>query len=119
MDNYYFRCKIGGFCDPPVVTESGLLTTKTAPEFIQHPEAVETCQGEDVTFTVEATGTEPLQYKWRKGNAALTGWISQDSYSLYSVSPADIEKYDVVVKNECNEIIKNTRNNKKNIPFFF
>ena len=103
MNQYRFRCKIVGICDPPVKTDEAVLTIMTAPGFITHPQGMEVCQGDDVTFSVEVEGTGPFQYKWRKGNAALGDWTSSDSYTLYSVKLDDYEKYDVVVKNVCSE----------------
>jgi hypothetical protein len=103
LDQYYFRCKIIGVCEPPVTTESALLTIRTKPVFTSHPEPAEICTGEDVTFSVEVSGTEPFQYRWRKGDASIGSWTSSDEYTIYSATLDDIEKYSVMVKNICNE----------------
>ncbi len=102
LDQYIFRCKIIGVCEPPVTTNSARLTIKTAPEFVAHPEAAEICEGDEVTFTTEVTGTKPFQYRWMKGDASITNWTTDNSYTIFSATLGDIEKYKVLVKNECN-----------------
>jgi len=102
LDQYLFKCKIIGICEPPVITDSARLTIKTAPEFVTHPEAAEICEGDEVTFTAEVTGTTPFQYRWMKGDASITNWTTDNSYTIFSATLGDIEKYKVLVKNECN-----------------
>jgi uncharacterized delta-60 repeat protein len=54
--------------------------------------------GDDITFSVEAVGTPPLSYLWRKDRVAL-GWATQSYLSLTNFQGADAGIYDVVVSN--------------------
>jgi hypothetical protein len=55
-------------------------------------------QGGPVTFSVSATGTDPLTFQWRVNAQAIPGATGQ-SLNLGSVQPADAGDYDVVVSN--------------------
>ena len=54
--------------------------------------------GMDVTLAVQATGSAPLRYQWRKAGVAIVGATSS-SYVLVSVQFANVGSYDVVVTN--------------------
>lgn len=67
------------------------------PEITQHPTSQAVCEGENVTFTVVATGEE-LSYQWRKNGQEITDATS-DTLNLEAVTTADTGDYDVVVSN--------------------
>jgi hypothetical protein len=56
-----------------------------------------------VTFSVKASGTEPLSYQWRKGGSDISG-ATDSSYTITSVVMADAGSYDVVVSNSCGSV---------------
>jgi glucose/arabinose dehydrogenase len=55
-------------------------------------------QGQSVTFTVEATGTPPLTYQWKKNLIDINGAISVQ-YTIATVVTSDAADYSVVVSN--------------------
>ncbi|HLO81780.1 MAG TPA: T9SS type A sorting domain-containing protein [Chitinophagaceae bacterium] len=59
------------------------------------PDNAEVCAGEDVTFTVEATGTN-IAYQWYNGGGAITGENSA-SLTITDVDPSDAGDYYVIV----------------------
>jgi cysteine-rich repeat protein len=63
-----------------------------------HDRAVNLCQ--PATFSVVATGRQPLGYQWRKDGADLTG-ATTPNLVIAAASPSDAGSYDVVAKNLC------------------
>ncbi len=55
-------------------------------------------QGASVSLTVEAAGSAPLRYQWRKGGTAIAG-ATDATFALTSVQFANVGTYDVVVSN--------------------
>ena len=62
-----------------------------------HPEKFSTVQGGTVTFEVESTGDEPLQYQWYYNGNPIAD-ASQRSLTLNSVTEAQEGEYHVVVE---------------------
>src|ERR1035437_9364703 len=54
--------------------------------------------GQNVSFTVMATGVPPLSYQWRKGGVNVTGATS-DSLTLINVQTSQAGNYTVVITN--------------------
>src|SRR5205085_2211721 len=71
------------------------------PSVPTQPVAQTVTVGDNVTFTVAATGTAPLGYQWRKGGVAIAGNASAttDTLTLTGVVTADAGNYDCVVTN--------------------
>ena len=57
-----------------------------------------TSEGTGFVLNVNATGTAPLTYQWRKGGVAISGATSA-SFSVASAMSADAGSYTVVVTN--------------------
>jgi len=73
-----------------------------APPIVTTQPATQTIYaGGNVSFSVEATGTAPLTYQWRKDGVNLSGNASAASsaFTLTSVTLADAGSYDCVVSN--------------------
>ena len=68
------------------------------PMIMTHPQSQTVLAGQDVTFSVEATGTEPLGYRWRRNGLTLPGATSS-TLSLFNVQPTNAGNYSVVVSN--------------------
>lgn len=60
--------------------------------------------GEDVTFTVLASGQEPFQYQWRKDGEDIEGATSQNLL-LEAVAEFDEGVYSVVVQNDAGQVV--------------
>jgi uncharacterized repeat protein (TIGR01451 family) len=73
------------------------------PAFIQHPETVMALVGDTVSFSVEATGTPPLYYRWRFNNLFITPSQAQmPTLTLTNVQLTNAGTYTVVVTNSAN-----------------
>jgi len=58
------------------------------------------CPGDAVTWSVSATGHEPLQYQWRRNAIPLEG-ATNATLTLANLQHADTGEYDVQVLNVC------------------
>lgn len=74
------------------------LAVQTAPSVTTPPATQTVVAGTSVTFSVTATGTDPLSYQWRRGTQAIPGATSA-SYTIVSAQTTDAGSYDVVVSN--------------------
>jgi hypothetical protein len=74
------------------------LAVQTAPVITTAPAAQTVAVGSDATFTVAATGTDPLAYQWRRNGSTLTG-VTTASYTITNAQTTDAASYDVVVTN--------------------
>ncbi|MFN7140215.1 MAG: immunoglobulin domain-containing protein, partial [Limisphaerales bacterium] len=68
------------------------------PTITSHPTSASAYQGSNVTFTVSATGTAPLNYQWRRNGANIAG-ATGSSLNLSNLQPSDSGAYSVVVRN--------------------
>lgn len=71
------------FADPTIVTQPLSLTNAI---------------GTPATFSVDATGTPPLSYQWRKGSTSIAG-ATDSAYAIASVVGADAASYTVRITN--------------------
>jgi len=74
------------------------LAVQTAPTITTQPLAQTVSAGADATFTVVASGTDPLSYQWRKGGEAING-ATNATYTIVGVQTGDTGSYDVIVTN--------------------
>lgn len=66
--------------------------------FTDHPDAQAVKSGSNVTFSVTATGSGPLSYRWLKGTTAIPG-ASQSTLILHGVTLTDAGLYRCEVSN--------------------
>jgi endonuclease/exonuclease/phosphatase family metal-dependent hydrolase len=89
----------GGTMRYDMITVSGsAFVTGTAPAITNQPTSQAAAQGDQVTFTVGATGTLPLSYQWRFNLTDLSG-ATNASYTRSNVQPAHVGYYSVSVSN--------------------
>src|ERR1043166_8658629 len=69
-----------------------------APTVLVPPRALTVAQGQTATFNVQATGTPPLNYQWRRNGAILPG-AGGSTYAISNVQPAQAGTYSVFVSN--------------------
>ena len=74
------------------------LTIQFPPQITQHPMGGLRPVGSNITFSVTASGTEPLAYQWRKDGADLPG-STATSYVANNLTMADAGSYTAVVSN--------------------
>ncbi|MDY5414970.1 S-layer homology domain-containing protein, partial [Anaerotignum sp.] len=65
----------GGTLDENLASSLG-DSVKYAPTITTHPQNVEVKENETATFTVNATGTEPLSYQWQQSTDKGTNWTN-------------------------------------------
>jgi hypothetical protein len=80
-----------------------VLNVKPATIITVPPAAQSICIGSNVTFSVTATGGGTLTYQWRKGGTPIASATSS-SYTINSVTAADIANYDVIVTGDCGPV---------------
>jgi trimeric autotransporter adhesin len=101
-----YNVVISGECGLPITSNNASLTVNSAPEITLQPADQEGCEGESVTFTVEATGAN-LTYQWRRGTldlmdgpailGATTATLTIDPVALLD----EAMDYNVVISGEC------------------
>jgi hypothetical protein len=69
------------------------------PAITSQPQSQTVPPGGAVTFTVVASGTEPLRYQWQKNDADMSG-ATASSYSISPVAESDAGNYRCVVTND-------------------
>jgi len=94
---------VGNACGT-VTSGMAVLSVRSAPRITQPPAAQTACGGGAVTFTVEAEGTPPLRYQWRRAGTPLAG-ATAAALTLENLDPAQAGEYDVVVANDCGSLI--------------
>lgn len=83
------------------------LTIKEAPSISTHPSSLTVCSGQSTTFSVTASGTSPLTYKWYKNNTLING-ATNYFYTISSTSPNDAGIYYCVISNDCGTVQSNS-----------
>lgn len=106
VDAGSYDCVVTNTCGS-ATSNAASLTTNTAPVITGFPENQTLCEGGSATFTVSATGTEPLSYQWRKNGSDIPG-ATGSSYTINPVAAGDTGGYDCVITNACGIAISNT-----------
>ena len=86
-------------------SNNGLLALQILPVIVNTPPAItgqpqdqNVNAGQSASFTVSATGTEPLAYQWRRNGTNISS-ATATSYTRGNAQPADAGSYSVVVTN--------------------
>ena len=77
-----------------------------APTIAAHPQNQAVRNGTSATFTVTATGNEPLSYQWKQNSVDISGATSS-TYTIGVTQRSDGGSYTVVVTNEAGSITSN------------
>ena len=75
----------------------------TAPTIITQPISLTVTAGASATFTVNANGSAPLTYQWRRNGTALPG-ATAATFNIANTANADAASYTVVVANSAGSI---------------
>lgn len=82
----------------------GLPTAMAAPSIVIQPQSQTVTLAQAATFTVTATGGEPLQYQWMKnGNSLATGTSSSYTTPVTTVDD-NLSTYSVLVSNSVGQL---------------
>ncbi|PYI88019.1 MAG: hypothetical protein DME26_04345, partial [Verrucomicrobia bacterium] len=90
---------ISGACGN-ATSSAATLTVNSATSIASQPVGGSRVAGQNITFSVTASGTGPFTYQWRKGGVNVSGATS-DSYTIASVAAGDAGNYDAVVTGTC------------------
>jgi glucose/arabinose dehydrogenase len=79
----------------------------TAPTITSHPASQTAAPGAPVTFSVRASGPQPLRYQWQRNGAVIVGATAQD-YTIPSVVQADDgARFRAMVSNDFGSVLSN------------
>lgn len=96
-------------------TDSVEVSVITTPTIVLQPLSAEVCLGNDITFVVEATGSDNITYQWYKDGLALMEQIDvrgiiNDTLNLLDISLDDEANYTVEIS-DCNVTIESENAN--------
>ena len=84
------------------------LVVKLKPTITQQPPAtVNLNSGETLTLSVEAEGTQPIDYQWYKNNQPISG-ANSSTLVIENVSSDDAGTYYCQISNECGQVRSNS-----------
>ncbi len=83
------------------------VTLQNAPTITAQPQNVSAQVNGSATFSVTATGQQPLSYQWRFNTTNIQGATSS-SYTINSAQTSDAGNYDVVVSNSSGSVTSAT-----------
>ncbi len=102
----------GGTLDESIANSLG-DSVKYAPTIVTPPADKSVTEGETATFTVNATGTEPLSYQWQQSTDNGSSWtdITGETNATYTIATTTTDmsgtQYHCVVKNSIGEVTSN------------
>ena len=79
-------------------SSAATLAVNVAPTITTQPASLTRAPGTAASFTVTATGSGTLSYRWRQGGANISG-ATAATFSIASVASGDAGSYDVIVTN--------------------
>ena len=82
------------------------FTGSTAPVITNQPQSISVSEGNQASFSVTATGTQPITYQWRKNGVNISG-ATNATYTIPSVVPSDAGNYSVIVSNSAGSVTSN------------
>jgi len=104
-DEGAYRCTVGNSAGS-ANSNSATLTVNDPPAITVQPASQTVNEGEPATFTLEATGTPPLNYQWSKDDAPLPG-ATAATYAIAAATPGDQGDYTCAVASALGEVESN------------
>lgn len=80
------------------------------PKITKQPKDLTVSLGETVVLRVEAVGTGPMYYRWKKNNYFIGAASTNNELNLESVKELDAGNYSVIVSNSVGEVLSNLIN---------
>ncbi len=97
-----YRCKVSNGCGDFYSNEVQ-LTVQAATAITSQPTDVYTCEGNDATFTVTASGSN-LNYSWFKDGAAIAPAETNSTLNITNISTADNGSYACNISGTCGSV---------------
>jgi glucose/arabinose dehydrogenase len=82
------------------------FTGSNAPVITTQPQSISVAEGNPASFSVTASGSQPLSYQWRKNTNNISG-ANNSTYTIPAVSTGDAGNYSVVVSNSAGSATSN------------
>ncbi|MCU0417225.1 MAG: immunoglobulin domain-containing protein [Cytophagaceae bacterium] len=100
-----YTCVVSGTCTPSVTSSIAALTITAAPTITTSPSNQTLCSGNNVSFSVTASGSG-LSYQWQKGgvnisNGGNVSGATTSTLTLTSITTADAASYQCIVTGAC------------------
>jgi sugar lactone lactonase YvrE len=105
------RNQFGAFPDTP----SALVTVKAPPLITRDPLDQQLRAGTLGTLNVDATGTAPIRYQWRRNGVPIPN-ETLPSYTLTSANEQNVGAYDVIVSNDFGTVVSGRASVSVNTP---
>jgi hypothetical protein len=123
-----YTCTVTGACGSPQTSTSAVITVNPTTVITTQPSNYTKCAGDEVIFTVEASGAG-LAYQWKKGGAAgvnvtdglqgsgatITG-ASTSQMKISGTTISEAGSYACVITGTCGNVNSNPANLTVNIP---
>jgi hypothetical protein len=93
-------------CDS-IISNTAELVFREPTLFTTQPSSQLLCIGDATVLSAFVTGSEPLNYQWRKDGEKVSG-ATDPTYPLPLVTAADAGSYDLRVTNDCGEATSET-----------
>jgi gliding motility-associated-like protein len=81
MNAYQYQVIVGGTCAPSVTSTAATLSVNANPAIVANPSSTSTCDGNNASFSVSATGTA-INYQWQENRGS--GWNNITDGGVYS-----------------------------------
>jgi len=99
-----------------VSSNAAILTVNVPPAVTAQPANQTVAAGQTATFSVNATGTAPLGYQWRKNGANISG-ATASAYTTPATSASDNGAlFSVVISNVAGSVTSNNATLTVNVP---
>ncbi|MBL9208716.1 MAG: hypothetical protein JNN01_26770 [Opitutaceae bacterium] len=104
--NYQFEVLLGGVVQPLLTTQTAalFLTSSGVPRVLTDPVSQRVRRGETVTLSVQAVGSGPLSYQWRRNRIQIAG-ATQASLVLAGTGELTVGQYDVIVSSATGAVV--------------
>lgn len=87
------------------IQSPAVITINSLPVINDHPDDDAVCPGDDVSFTVSATGA--INYQWRRNGVNIGSNSPNPTLTINNADAGDAGDYDVVVTNNCGSVTSN------------
>jgi len=94
-----YRVRVSNACGS-VESNPAVLAVSSKPVVELEPLDKVACDGSEVVLNAQASGTEPLNYQWKKNGENITR-ANANRYLISSILPADEGNYRLTVSNGC------------------
>ncbi len=96
-----YTVKVSNTCGD-ITSSAAALTVKTNVSITNQSTSSTVCNGASPSFSVTASGTNPITYQWFKNNDTIVNNATSSIYNIASAASSDDADYFVIVSNTCN-----------------